>query len=138
MVRNSTRNLASTITAVLAIILVFLSLPLMYTTMGTEASNCGTIWASEDTWKYSSTYDGPEGYFNSRTSPKASVAAAVDDLMADWSRGASAFEDCKNKHHDRMTILLILGGTAFILVAFSIGLRIRRTARRRPPANNIS
>lgn len=85
--------------------------------MRTETANCGTVWATSETWTYTSTYDGPEGYFNSYSSPKASVGAAVDDLMADLARGADAYEVCETKHRNREILLYTLGGAAIALLA---------------------
>lgn len=96
-------------------------IPLMTTTTRVNNGNCGTIFASSDSWTYKSDYDGPEGYFTSSRSPESSVSAAVDDLFADLNLGAEVFDVCQDAHDDRSVLIYTLGGTILALVLVTFG-----------------
>lgn len=107
--------------ALAAVALLIVMIPLMTTTMRVDNGNCGTIFASSDSWTYKSSYDGPEGYFTSSRSPEASVSAAVDDLFADLNLGSEVFDACQDAHDDRSVLIYTLGGTVLALVLVSLG-----------------
>ncbi|MBY4128040.1 DUF2510 domain-containing protein [Rhodococcus fascians] len=104
-----------------ALVLLIVMIPLMATTMRVDSGNCGTIFASSDSWIYKSSYDGPEGYFSSSRSPESSVSAAVDDLFADLNLGSEVFDACQDAHDDRSVLIYTLGGTVLALVLVSFG-----------------
>ncbi|NMN95101.1 hypothetical protein [Antrihabitans stalactiti] len=124
------RRVWAMLAAVAALVLVIITIPLMATTMRDEFGDCGTVWASSDTWTYKSTYDGPAGYFNGYRSPEASAEAALNAMMADANVGAAAYEHCQVMHHDRKVLLSVLGGTALALLL--VGGALWWTGRRGP------
>lgn len=121
-IQMSGRRVTSILALAAAVILIVISVPLMFTTMRTEGGNCGTVWASSDTWTFKSTYDGPDGYFGGRRSPEASARAAIDDLFADMSRGSDVFDACESLHSDRRTLLFVLGGMTLVFLGVGTGL----------------
>ncbi|WP_458683183.1 hypothetical protein [Prescottella equi] len=120
--RVSGRRVGSLLALAAAVLLIVVSVPLMFTTMRTEGGNCGTVWAASDTWTFKSTYDGPDGYFSSGRSPKAATQAAVDDMVANWQRGADVYEACEKLHEDRRTLLFVLGGMSAVFLGAGVGL----------------
>lgn len=104
-----------------AVALLIVMIPLMTATMRVDNGNCGTIFASSDSWTYKTSYDGPEGYFSSSRTPESSVSAAVDDLFADLNLGSEVFDGCQDAHDDRSVLIYTLGGTVLALVLVSFG-----------------
>ncbi|OUC77291.1 hypothetical protein [Gordonia lacunae] len=119
----SANRLISILAAAGAVILLIVCIPLMASTMRGPGANCGTVFASSDTWTYSSSYEsGDSSYYDgARTEAdfRAGAQAAVDDLFADISVGAAAYEYCQNQHSDRRILLISLGSVSFVLLVVS-------------------
>lgn len=126
--------------AIVATLLLIVCIPLMTQTMREDGVNCGTVFASSETWTYASTKNDPSSYYQgatSRSDLEAGTRAAVSDLMADLSRGASAYEYCEIRHSDRRTLLISLGSLVAVLSAVAVGswwLGRRRKPSITPPA----
>ena len=118
---SNKKNGLSFFAALAAVALLIVMIPLMTTTMRVNNGNCGTIFASSESWTYKSSYDGPEGYFTSSRSPESSVSAAVDDLFADLNLGSEVFDACQDAHDDRSVLIYTLGGTVLALILVSFG-----------------
>ncbi|WP_137725902.1 hypothetical protein [Prescottella subtropica] len=114
-----------------AAVVIMCAVPLVFQTMRTAGGNCGTVWASSETWTFTSTYDGPSGYFGGGRSPESSKRAAISGWWANMERGADVFEACEDLHHDRRILLLTMGAMATILLG--VGIAAWRADRRRHP-----
>lgn len=120
----SIHRVVTGISAILAAVLLIVCIPLMTQTMRTDGINCGTVFASSDSWTYASTTNEPSSYYRGATSQadlKAGAKAAVNDLMSDLSRGAAAYEYCEIKHSDRRMLLISLGSVTVLLLAVAGG-----------------
>lgn len=119
----STNRLVTILASVGVVVVVFVCLPLMSTTMRAPGVNCGTVFASSDSWTYKSSFDaGNSSYYaGARTNSdlEAGALAAVEDLMADLDRGSSAYSFCESRHSDRRALLISFGvaGLVFLGVA---------------------
>ena len=119
----STNRLVLAIALVGAAVLIVVCVPLMTQTLRGPGADCGTIFASSDSWTYESTKRDPSSYFDGATSQaelEAGASAGVADIFADLDRGASAYDFCEQAHSDRRTLLLSLGGAAAVLVVAAV------------------
>lgn len=110
--------------AIAGVALVIAAGVLSSVAMKTDSYDCGTFWASEDEWTYSSSYAGADSYFGSGIDSNDSVQAGVDDLMADLNTGANAFDICKDRHSDRAVLIYTLGGIGIALLVIAPGVAI--------------
>lgn len=109
-----------------AVLLIIVMVPFMSTTLRTGSDgNCGTVWASSDTWTYDSSYAGADSYFSDRpltqSGIEADTQAAVNGMLADLKHGATVYDACTVLHEDRETLLWSLGGSALVLAAAGVG-----------------
>lgn len=92
--------------------------------MRAPGANCGTVFASSDSWTYTSSFDPSDSsYYDGATSSadiEAGASAAVSDFMADLNVGAAAYGYCEGRHSDRRTLLITLGSIAFALGALTV------------------
>ncbi|MGW5385792.1 hypothetical protein [Nocardia sp. NPDC003963] len=126
---------APIILALIAFIVIVTASPLLFTTMNVEGpayeGNCGTIFASGDSWTYSSPYAArPEldkaAIWKGDTT--SAVTSALDEMQANWQSGIDAGEACEKAHAGRRIVLIAVGVcvVAVIGTASWLGVRARR------------
>lgn len=105
-----------------AVVLLIVCIPLMTSTMRAPGANCGTVFASSDSWTYTSSFDPSDNYDGAISSAdiEAGASAAVSDFMADLNVGAAVYRYCEGRHSDRRTLLITLGSIAFALGALTV------------------
>ncbi len=119
----STNRLVVAVALIGAVIVVVVCVPLMSQTLRGPSADCGTIFASSDSWTYESSSRDPSSYFDgamSQSELEAGASAGVADIFADIDRGASAYDFCEQAHSDRRTLLLSLGGASVVLIVVSV------------------
>ncbi|TWS27400.1 hypothetical protein FK530_18945 [Tsukamurella conjunctivitidis] len=97
--------------------------------------DCGTVFASDKSWTYTSSYnsDDPGVYFRGSTSQaelEQGAQDAVSALMADARRGSASYHYCKERHQERRIWVGVIGAGAVLAGGFGAwllwGHRLRR------------
>ncbi|TXH16963.1 MAG: hypothetical protein E6R06_29780 [Mycobacterium sp.] len=97
--------------------------------------NCGTIFASSDTWKYNSHVDAANAIARKSVHSRADLdnfaSTLVDNMMNDLASGSAVYDQCKERHATRLIWISLVGATAALLAvgALYFGRRHRRAAR---------
>ena len=104
---------AATIFAAISALLLLTIIPLAATTMRVPHGNCGTIFASSETWKYNSFADDAKDYATQRFRSSGDLSGLADDLvegmLADVNLGSAVYDMCKEKHKTRLIWISIVG-----------------------------
>lgn len=129
-------KVAAIICAAIAALLLLTLIPLAATTMKVPNGNCGTIFASSETWKYDSFADAANESAKRRVrSPRDLdnfADALIDNMMADLALGSAVGDQCKEKHGTRLIWISVVG-TGAVLSGLLAYYFFRRHRQSPPP-----
>lgn len=97
------------ICAAFAIILIALAA----TPMKFNGGNCGTIFASSDTWKYDSNLDAANDFAREFVRSPSDLddfaSSLVDNMMSDLAYGSAVYDECERRHESRLIWISVVG-----------------------------
>lgn len=133
----ASNTLAWVFAAVTALLLVAM-IPLLAIPMKVPGGDCGTIFASSNTWKYDSHFDAATDLraraqgSTSESDLDSALHGSVDAMMADLAMGRDVYAACKDEHQSRLIWIITVAVPLVLLGAASAFLVIRskRNSRR--------
>lgn len=117
------KGIAIIFTAIAATFLVIL-ISLAAMPMKVTNGDCGTVFASSDTWTYDSNIKAANDFARKSVRSSADLdrfaSNLVDNMMSDLAFGSAVHDQCKERHETRLTWIVVVGITAAIFVVGAI------------------
>lgn len=132
------------ICAAIAALLVLGLIPFLTTTMTVPGGNCGTIFASSETWTYNSFSDAASTAAGRNVRSPADLDNYADDLvdimMSDLNFGSAVYDHCKQRHSTRLIWIITFVVPIVLIGGASVFLFIKdwRNGRNGPPKSDRS
>jgi hypothetical protein len=122
--------------ALIAALLLIAMIPLVASPMKVPGGDCGTIFASSDTWKYNSFGDAASDEAGRSVRSPADLDNYADDLvdimMSDLAFGSAVYDQCKERHTTRLIWIAVVGVPAIVIGSTSVFLFVRNRRNAQP------